>query len=162
MPSPTPIPLTAMYRIALAATLVLGACIRIGGSEPEPRQRADDVETLVAHLQEDVEAHTWQNILSMSDPAHYRIQVVEMGIPEPQYVAELLGLHGSDNDIQEGDTLDWADLERISTVSIQAPSNDEPPYRLSGTAVLDDGSTLRLDVQVSEIRGRFVFTGGVG
>lgn len=98
----------------------------------------------------------------MADPAHYRTQVVEHGMAEPQYVAELFGLHRVDNNIKRGERVEWSDLERIDSVELERISTTAGALRLVGTVTLRDGSTLQLRARVARDEGRYVLTGGVG
>ena len=81
---------------------------------------------------------------------------------EPQYVAELFGLHRVDNNIKRGDTVTWSDLERIESVSLQQIERTGDRYRLRGHVRLTGGATLELLAQILEQRGRYCLTGGVG
>lgn len=139
-----------------------GGCALFTGEPEEEPFRAEDLETFTERIRESFALHDWQALLSAADPEHYRTQVVELGMDEPQYVAELFGLHTVNNTIQEGDTLDWSDLERTESVSLRPAGEDGPPYRLIGTAILQNGERLQIDATAIRVRGRFALTGGVG
>jgi hypothetical protein len=109
-----------------------------------------------------LEAHRWQEIIGVADQTHYRTQVVEHGMAEPQYIAELFALHHVDNNIKRGERLTWDDLARIRSVNLESLSQG-PPHRLSGTVMTRDGETLRLEATIVESEdGRYRLTGGVG
>ncbi|MEX2584523.1 MAG: hypothetical protein WD766_14740 [Gemmatimonadota bacterium] len=141
---------------------VPAGCALISGEPEEEPFRAEDLEAFTERIRESFAVHEWQALLAAADPEHYRTQVVELGMDEPQYVAELFGLHTVNNTIQEGDTLEWSDLERTESVSLRPASDEGPPYRLIGTVILENGERLEIDATAIRIRGRFALTGGVG
>ena len=81
---------------------------------------------------------------------------------EPQYLAELFGLHRLDNDIRRGQRVAWSDLERIRSVRWESISAAGAHHALTGTVTFQDGSTLDLQARVAREGERFVLTGGVG
>lgn len=146
-------------------TVLLLALFHAGcASTPEqpPLSGDPELDAFVRSVEQELEAHAWQALLAKADPGHYRAQVVEHGMPEPQYVAELFGLHRVDNNIKQGSRIQWSDLERIETVEVEPFSAAEPPHSLAGTVTLADGSTLRLQARVTRVQGRYVLTGGLG
>jgi hypothetical protein len=127
--------------------------------EPEIRPRPTDLASFVSLVREDLENHAWQALLVASDPTYYRTEVVDGNKPEPQYLAELLGLDREGNMIQDGDTLEWADFSRIKLVTL-APAEDEtPPFLVLGVATLESGETRSLELLVTTVQGRYVLTG---
>ncbi len=98
----------------------------------------------------------------MADTSHYRTQVIELGLGEPQYVAELFGLHRVDNDIKRGEVVQWSDLERIESVRMRELTPINGQYRLEGSVILEDGSDLELQSLIGRSEDRYVLTGGVG
>ena len=109
-----------------------------------------------------LEAHDWQQILAIADRNHYRTQVVEHGMGEPQYVAELFGLHRADNDLKRGEAVRWSDLERIASVELQSVTSQGEQHLLTGIVTLEGGHTLALQARVERVQDRFVLTGAVG
>lgn len=81
---------------------------------------------------------------------------------EPQYIAELFGLHHVGNTIKRGPRVEWSDLERIESAELERISTTGGSPRLTGTVTLRDGSTLELRARVERQEGRYVLTGGVG
>jgi hypothetical protein len=148
--------ITSWHRKGVVAFTVLmtGAC-SIGPREEE-RTRPESAEAFIAYVREDLQDHQWGTILSASDPAAYQERVVVGRIPEVQFVAELFGLFRPDNTIQEGDELDWPDLERVDSVAFSPSSDTVPPFRFSGQAILTTGEAKRLDTRVLLVQGRFV------
>jgi hypothetical protein len=140
--------------------LLLWACAHL--PEADPLSRNPELNSFAREIGRDLEAHQWQSILVAADSDHFRIQVVEGGMGEPQYVAELFGLHHVDNNIRRGDSVAWADLERIESVDLQRIEQVGDRYRLSGSVRLRDGTTLDLQAQILERNGRYRLTGGVG
>lgn len=132
-----------------------------------PRERAplaDDpqLDSFAREVGRSLEAHDWQTIVSMADTSHYQNQVVEHGMGEAQYVAELFGLHRVDNNIKRGDLVQWSDLERIASVELQEVTPLNGQRRLLGLVTLDDGSTLDLEARIAEVQGEYALTGGLG
>lgn len=142
---------------SLAALLALGACALFSSPNPEGRSRPEDVETFVRYVQEDIIAHAWQTLLSSSDPADYRRRVVEGGLEETVYLAELLGLRREGNDIQDGEELEWEDFDRIESASLAVA--EDGGSRVTGTVTLATGETLQVEFEVRQIRDRFVLAG---
>lgn len=120
------------------------------------------LDTFVWEVAQSLETHDWQFVLASADPEQYGTQVVELGMGEPQYVAELFGMHHVDNNIKRGDVVTWADLERIGTVTIYEVEQSGEAYRLHGDVQLSDGTSLRLQAGIQEQGGRYRLTGGVG
>lgn len=133
-------------------------------STPDAPPLSDDpaLNAFAEQVGADLEAHAWQALIDAAEPAHYRTQVVEHGMPEPQYVAELLGLHHVDNDISRGERVEWSDLERIESVELDALSTTGPRSTLTGAVRLRDGSTLELRASIVRSDGGHALTGGVG
>lgn len=144
----------------LFAFLIATGCAAAPGSPPLTPD--PELNTFVREVERHLEAHAWQEVLAAADPDHRRTQVVEGGMGEAQYVAELFGLHRVDNNIKRGERVEWADLERIRSVRLGSLDPEGPPHALRGTVELRDGSTLRLRALVDRRDGRYVLTGGVG
>jgi hypothetical protein len=142
--------------------VLLSGCALFPRGDPEQTSARTDLTSFTEEVRDAIAIHEWQTILSFSDPLHYRTQVVDLGIDEAQYIAELFGLHQTDNEIQDGDELDWEDLERIESVLLAPSDAVGPPYVLSGTATLTTGEQLQLRADVTVVQGRLVLTGGVG
>ena len=151
-----------MLRTAVVPTLALLFAGCAPNPDPPTLTSADDVGAFVAALEASLEAHAWQEILAVADPNHFHTQVVEMGMSEPQYVAELLGLHRVDNTIEVGEELEWADLARIESAALDPATGSEPPIPVTGTVTLTDGSTLEIMGSITRERQRLLLTGGVG
>ncbi len=151
------------YAVSLVLLLLVGAT---SGCAPRLRSPAfadtPELNAFAREIERSLEAHDWPSLLAAADPDHYRIQAVEGGMGEPQYVAELFGLHRVDNNIKRGDTVTWSDLERIESVTLQQVQPTGDRYRLRGHVRLTDGATLELLAQILEQRGRYRLTGGVG
>lgn len=144
--------------LALWFCVVTAGCALLPEPEEEVVVRAVDLESFARVVREDLQAHAWQSLLALSDPVHYRNEVVLGGTPEPLYLAELFGLTERGNRIQEGDTLEWEDLERIGLVTFAPVGDDDSPYRYRGLATLMTGEQLRLEAWATQVRGRYVLT----
>lgn len=152
-----------MLRHMLAVVLLILLHTGCASTPEQPPLTGDaELNAFVRAVERDLEGHAWQDVLGVADPDHYRTQVVEHGMPEPQYVAELFGLHRVGNNIERGGRIDWSDLERIRSVELESLSTTGPPHSVAGTVTLADGSTLRLQAQVAQMQGRYVLTGAVG
>ena len=155
MPHPATTP-----RWLLAALILLPAC----RSTPEPPPLGEDpaLNAFAREVQADLEAHAWEDLIAAAQESHYRTQVVEHGMSEPQYVAELFGLHRVGNTIERGTEIRWADLERIEEVDLTSASTAGSDGTIEGRVRLRDGSTLELRARVTREEGQYVLTGGVG
>ena len=140
----------------LAALSAATACALLPATEPEDDSRPEDIEGFARLLRESLQEHEWQSLLVSSDPALYEAQVVRGRTPEPLYLARLLGLDEPGNNIQEGDSLEWRDLERITLVTLAPVGEEGPPFRYTGLATLESGVELRLEAWVTRVRGRYV------
>jgi len=115
-----------------------------------------------AELQERLETHDWPAILAVADPDQYETQVRQMGIGEPQYVAELFGLNTVGNTISDHGRIGWSDLERIQQVRITSLTSLNGDHELVGRVTLDDGSERAIRAQIIRPREHFLLTGAVG
>lgn len=133
-------------------------------STPESPPITGDAElsAFARQVEADLEAHAWQEILAHAQRSHYGTQVEEHGMSEPQYLAELFGLHRVGNDIKRGQRVEWSDLERIESVRLESVSPSGGDQILTGTVTLRDGSTRALRARIAREGGRLVLTGGVG
>lgn len=109
-----------------------------------------------------LEGHDWDVLLDAADAAHYRVQVTEHGMAEPQYVAELFGLHRVGNSIEGTPPLTWSDLEGIEAVRLTSAGRAGGEVTVSGEVTLRDGRVLALEARVVERAGGFRLTGAVG
>lgn len=147
------------YFFTVFAILQVGGCGLMAAPEPEIRPRPTDLPSFVSLVREDLEEHAWQALLVASDPTYYRAEVVVGNKAEPLYLAELLGLDREGNKIQDGDTLEWDDFNRIKTVTL-APADDESaPFLVLGQATLESGETRSIELLVTTVQGRYVLTG---
>lgn len=143
----------------LAALLaLLSSCALIPQSNPDERGRPATMDDFARDLREDLQAHAWQSLLAATDPVFYQDQVVGNGVDEALYLARLFSIAREGNQIQDGEELDWADLDRIVIATLAPVGDDRDPYRYTGLATLADGQELRLDVWVTTVQGRFVVT----
>lgn len=153
-------PRTALIAIVGLAALTTGAC---RAHAPAPQLSPDpQLNAFVLQLERDLEAHAWENILAVADPDHFRAQVTEHGMPEPQYLAELFGLHRVDNDIGRGERITRADLERITEVDLHELARENGRHTLTGQVRLTGGRTLQLRAWIVEQEGRYRLTGALG
>lgn len=146
--------------IALSSAILLASscATRDGATLTDDPALSSFLERVATNLED----HQWGAVIDRADPDHYRTQVKEVGLPEPQYIAELFGLHSSGNNIETGERPSWNDLERIETVEWTDVERSQDRIRAFGTARLTDGSTLNLQAQIVEGDGEFRLTGGVG
>lgn len=133
-------------------------------SAPAGSSLTDDpaVAEFAREIERGLEAHAWGELLALPDPDHYRIQVSEGGMGEAQYLAELFGLHSVGNSIKRGETVTWADLERIEEVTLTRLAESATGYDLHGRVTLTGGGELELQGRIIEADGRLRLTGGVG
>lgn len=148
-----------LNRLLSAALMIL--MIVACASSPDPLTSDADLNRFLRTLERSIERHEWKQIIEVADAEHYRRQVVEHGMPEAQYVAELFGLHHVDNNIRTGERITWSDLQRIDTVDLVSVS-DEQPRRLDGTVILSDGQRLRLSAMIERSGEEWMLTGASG
>lgn len=141
--------------LTVSAFLVFTSCALLPSPEDDSGSRVTDIETFVERLADQIEMHDWQSILASADPTLYRTQVVDLEIPEPQFVADLLGLG---NLIDESSADSWAELERITMVTLMRAGSPEPPFTITGGAVLEGGETVPVTASAIQVQGRFVLT----
>lgn len=150
--------MSGRLRLAAISFALCGSCALLP-REPstEPDSQAD-LDSFVESVRQDFEAHEWQNLLSASDPALYENVVVAGEVEEVRYLADLFGLTEPGNTIQEGDTLEWADLDRVTTVALAPVAGDELPHRATGFITLESMEELDLETWVTQVQGRYVLT----
>lgn len=152
----------AVVLLPLLVLLVLlpSAC---GSAREAPALTADaELEAFARRVTAELESHDWRAVIDAAQQDHYRTQVVEHGMGEAQYVAELFGLHRVDNTIKRGERVGWSDLERIESVELERISTTGSDPQLVGTVTLRDGITLAFRARVTREDGRYVLTGGLG
>lgn len=147
---------------AFTALVMMFCAAGCAPRSPAPLTEDPGLNSFAQHVAHRLEAHAWQDILAATDQEHYQTQVVEHGMGEPQYVAELFGLHRVGNNIKRGDVVQWADLERIESVELQELTHRSGEQQLRGSVTLGDGTSLQLQARVVEVQDGFVLTGGVG
>ncbi|MDX1583132.1 MAG: hypothetical protein R3338_05970 [Thermoanaerobaculia bacterium] len=151
-----------LAKLSTILLLIAGlACT--SGFDPGPAA-ADDpaLSSFLDEIEVSLENHRWERILADADPEHYETQVEDLGMPEPQYVAELFGLHSVDNNIESGERPSWEDLEQIESVSWTAVDRANDRIHVRGTATLRDGSELDLHTVLVWIDEELWLTGGLG
>jgi hypothetical protein len=152
-----------MSRLAAAVAALALASAACAPGPPSGRLSPDPrLDLFLREVETNLEAHAWDRVLSLADPEHRRVQVEEVGIPEPQYVAELLGLHREGNDIGRGEGVGWEELVRLPPVRLARVERREDGYTLRGTVLMADGEVLELEGWIVRRDGRFRLTGGVG
>jgi hypothetical protein len=107
-----------------------------------------------------VEQHNWGKLLRLTDTTNRRIQLGQMRIGKPQYLAEILGLHNVGNSIKTGTKLTYSDLNRIRTLKVDRSTLRSGSVR--GKAILQDGAKLDVNFLITKPKKRYVLTGGVG
>ena len=144
--------------VVCCVMLLLVGCSGTGKLSSDPAMN-----TFLEEVRSVVEGHDWPGVLEVVDRENYETQVRGMGIGEPQYVAELLGLHMVDNSIRRGERVEWSDLERIDDVMFDRMRSTGDWWEVEGSVRLDDGTRLHLNLMVMQDReGRYWLTGGVG
>lgn len=140
--------------------LLLAGCASAPVASPLSGDPA--VDEFAREVAQSLEAHAWGELLALPDPEHYRVQVSEGGMGEAQYLAELFGLHTVGNNIKRGETVTWADLERIESVTLTGLTGSASGYRLEGRARIAGGGELELQARIIESDGRLRLSGAVG
>lgn len=147
--------------LLLVLALALSACAT---ARPAPPPLGGDaaLHAFFADVEAAVEAHRWADVLAMADPAHRETQLGEMGMGEPQYVAELLGLNTVGNAVADESPPAWPDLERIADIEFTSARQERGRWMVDGTARLEDGRVLRVGAQAVQRPDGFRLTGAVG
>ncbi len=109
-----------------------------------------------------VAKHDWKAVLAHCDPSHYKVQVDQMGMGEPQYVAEALGLHAVGNSIAGESGIAWDDINRISKIEVASFTGSADWLEAHGSVTLSDGSTLKLTFVLVRAGERWFISGAVG
>lgn len=149
--------------LSSSAALLLVAATACQGRAPVAQLTPDPrLNGFVQSLEQALEAHAWEEIIGRADSTHHRIQVVEHGMPEAQYVAELFGLHRVGNNIRQGSSVTWSDLERIESVRLHELTREQDRHTLTGEVLLIDGETLQLRAWIVEGDGHLRLTGALG
>lgn len=154
-----------MYRNLLfssAALLLLAATACQGRAPVAQLTPNSELNGFVQSLEQALEAHAWEEIIARADSTNYRIQVVEHEMPEAQYVAELFGLHRVENNIRQGSSVTWSDLERIESVRLHELTREQDRHTLTGEVRLVGGETLEIRAWIVERNGQFRLTGALG
>lgn len=146
-----------LYAVLLPLVFTLGCA-----TAPVPLSSDPGLDRFLRTVERQLEEHAWRSIIDSADRSHYRAQVEEHGMPEPQYIAELFGLHRVDNNIKRGDAVDWEDLQRIRSVELHEVTRRGGTDAITGTVVLDDGLQLELNARVERRDDRYVLTGALG
>lgn len=147
--------------IALLVSFSLAGC----ASQRQQIRLSEDerLNGFLEDLRAAVENHAWQDLLDAAAEDHHHAQVIEMGMSEPQYVAELLGLHMVENDIGGGEPIEWNHLDRIETLHFDDLESTTPgEWVARGSVVLDDGRRLDVEAIIVQLDGRYRMSGGVG
>lgn len=152
----------SVMKEALTALLMLLCTAGCAPRDPAPVSDNPRLNSFVQQVARNLETHAWQEILAAADRGHYQTQVTEHGMGEPQYVAELFGLHRVGNNIKRNGVVQWADLERIGSVELEKLTRSGGEHQLTGSVVLEDGTLLQLQAQIVQVQDQFVLTGGVG
>lgn len=153
--------LTSSAAVYFALLLLVAGC----ASQRQQIRLSDDerLNSFLEDVREAVETHAWEDLLEAADDEHHRLQVVEMGMSEPQYLAELLGLHMVDNDIGDGEAIEWEHLDGIETLRFDELDDRAPrAWVVRGYTVLADGRRLDVQADVVQRNGRYQLRGGVG
>lgn len=116
---------------------------------------------LAADVKAQAEAHDWKSLLDRCSPEHRKTQR-DMGMDEAQYIAEMLGLHTSGNNITQGKTLTYKDLGRIRKVKIERFVWQGPWIAVTGKVTLAGDKVLKLTMMITKHEARFYLTGAVG
>lgn len=147
--------------ILVLATVLLAGC----ASERTQIRLSDDdrMNAFLEDVRDDVEEHAWERVLEAADNKHHSVQVLEMGMSEPQYVAELFGLHMVDNNIGGGEPIEWDHLRRINALRFETLEASAPHEWIArGHVELDGGERLDVEAIITQREGAYRLSGAVG
>lgn len=135
------------------------------GCAPKHAVSGRDAEALVDRVVTAVGAQDWATVLAVADPSLAEVQLGEVGIGRPQFVAELLGLHSEGNSLDvDADGLDAADLGRLRSLSPRRPwaRRADGAVIVTGEAAQEGGRVLRFELTIQQTEWGLRLTGGVG
>lgn len=115
-------------------------------------------------LERATERHDWKALLALAAPEHRREQIDRLGMTEPTYLAELLGMHYVDNSIGGDDgRVTVEDLDTIRGVEVTDLARTEhETYEATGWVTLTTGGRLRLTLRLRRAGERLVLFGALG
>ena len=121
---------------------------------PSPRERivfhvSDHIlEDFLQRLTAAVERHDWRMVLTLFQGSNFKGQT-EIGIDQPQYIAEGLGLHMLGNSLtKENERIEFANLngiERIELTGMTGPDS-QSLLTVTGHVLLRDGTRLKVEI----------------
>ena len=132
-----------------------GAAIPAVSPTPVARERvlfhlSDHIlQDFLERLTAAVEQHDWRMVLTLFQGSNFKGQT-EIGIDQPQYIAEGLGLHMAENSLVAGDgeRIEFAHLDeikRIELTGMTGPDN-EGLLTITGFILRRDGSRLKVEI----------------
>lgn len=114
-------------------------------------------------IEQAVQTRQYSQITTMAEAWHRKAQMADMGMAEPQYIAELLDLHRLGNSLDRDDKgLDWKDLRRLRGVELQPPLIKGQTLIYEGTALLKGGQRLKVKIEMVPCATGYCLTGAVG
>jgi hypothetical protein len=96
-----------------------------------------------------VERHDWRMVLTLFQGSNFKDQT-GIGIDQPQYIAEGLGLHMVGNSLVAGDSerIEFANLDEIEQIELTGMTgpNNEGLLTVTGHVLRRDGSRLKVEI----------------
>lgn len=162
---------------ALEVELIAGdvthraACTPGKGSRPPrctrtalPVPADEGLAAFLARVARAAEGHDWQALLALAAAEHRAAQIDQLGMTEPAYLAELLGLHYVGNSL-DGDDV-GVTLDKLATIAKLEPTDvaatGRGTFDVTGWVTLTTGVRLRLTLHVTREAGRFALFGALG
>ena len=106
------------------------------------------LEDFLQRLTAAVERHDWRMVLTLFQGSNFKGQT-EMGIDQPQYIAEGLGLHMVGNSLtKENERIEFAhlnEIEQIELTGMTGPDN-QSLLTITGHVLLQNGTRLKVDI----------------
>lgn len=95
-----------------------------------------------------IEQHDWRMVLTLFQGANFKGQT-EIGIDQPQYIAEGLGLHTVSNSLTKThERIEFSHLDKIEQIELSGMTgpDNEGLLSITGHVLLQDGTRLKVEI----------------
>ena len=123
------------------------------------------LEDFLRRLTAAVERHDWRMVLTLFQGSNFKGQT-EIGIDQPQYIAEGLGLHMVGNSLmKDNEPIEFRHLNEIERIELTGMTGPDTQSLLTvtGHVLLQNGTRLKVEIPLRRTEtGGYEFTPGVG
>ena len=160
----------ALELTADAVTYRVRCTSRGGAGEPPtctrtalPATTNRDLADFLAQVTRAARAHDWPALLALCSAEHRAAQLGQLGMAEPAYLAEILGLHYVDNTINDGEPVTLDALATIAGLEVtDLATTARGSFELTGWVMRTTRPRLRLTLRVRREGARLVLFGALG